>query len=286
MNLELLQNLRLEDKHQDYSARDTILYALGVGFGSNPLDGKELAFAFEEGLKAVPSMCNTIAHPGFWIDRPELEIDWVKVLHAQQAFEIHAPLPPEGKMRGEYSVLSVEDKGAAKGAIMRMQKRLYDRVSDKLFATVTQTLFLRGDGGQGGFGEPGVSLPPLPDDKPQLVIDLPTMPQIALIYRLSGDLNPIHASPAVAQKAGFDRPILHGLCTMGLTVRAIVGSVCDGNPERLRTVEVRFSKPVFPGETIRVEMYIEGESVRFRARALERDVIVVDRGLALLASNV
>lgn len=286
MNLDILQRFKLDDKVHEYGARDTILYALGLGYGSDPTDEAQLAFVYEKGLKAVPSMCNTIAHPGFWIDRPELGIDWVKVLHAEQAFEIHAAIPAEGRMRGEYSILSVEDKGADKGAIMRMQKRLFDRDTGDLYATVTQTLFLRGDGGQGGFGNPGSGLSPLPEAEPDLVIDIPTMPQIALIYRLSGDLNPIHASPSVARKAGFDRPILHGLCTMGLAARALITGLCDGRPERLGSMEVRFSRPVFPGETIRVEVYREDENVRFRCRSVERDVVVVDRGRASLVKAV
>lgn len=283
MNLDLLQRFKLDDKNHDYKASETILYALGLGYGSDPTDEEQLAFVYEKGLKAVPAMCNTIAHPGFWIDRPELEIDWVKVLHAEQAFEIHSPIPVEGHMRGDYSILSIEDKGAEKGAIMKMQKRLYDRDNDQLCATVTQTLFLRGDGGQGGFGDPGPGLTPLPEGEPDMVMDIPTMPQIALIYRLSGDLNPIHASPSTARKAGFDRPILHGLCTMGLAARAVISKLCDGDPARLRSMEVRFSKPVFPGETIRVEFYTKGDTVRFRCRSVERDLVVLDRASAHIA---
>lgn len=286
MNLDILQRFKLDDKNHDYKASDTILYALGLGYGSDPTNEDDLTFVYEKGLKAVPSMCNTIAHPGFWIDRPELGIDWVKVLHAEQAFEIHSAIPAEGGMRGAYSILSIEDKGADKGAIMKMQKRLYGIDDDRLFATVTQTLFLRGDGGQGGFGNPGPGLQPLPEADPDMIMDIPTMPQIALIYRLSGDLNPIHASPAVARKAGFDRPILHGLCTMGLAARALVSRLCDSEPERLRAMEVRFSKPVFPGETIRVEIYLKDDTVRFRCRSLERDLIVLDRASATIERAV
>ncbi|MFC4594722.1 MaoC family dehydratase [Sphingobium tyrosinilyticum] len=284
MNLELLQRFKLDDKNHDYRASETILYALGLGYGSDSTDEEQLAFVYEKGLKAVPSMCNTIAHPGFWIDRPELDIDWVKVLHAEQAFEIHSTIPVEGRMRGDYSILSVEDKGADKGAIMKMQKKLYDHYSNDLCATVTQTLFLRGDGGQGGFGDPGAAPAALPDAEPDAVIDIATIPQIALIYRLSGDLNPIHASPSVARKAGFDRPILHGLCTMGLATRAVISQLCGGDPSRLRFMEVRFSKPVFPGETIRVEFYTGGDAVRFRCRSVERDLVVLDRGTARVSA--
>nr|WP_255326051.1 MaoC/PaaZ C-terminal domain-containing protein [Sphingobium sp. 15-1] len=278
--MDILQQFKLDDKSHDYDAKDTILYALGLGYGSDPVNEDQLAFVYEKGLKAVPSMCNTIAHPGFWIDRPELGIDWVKVLHAEQAFEIHSPIPAEGQMRGEYAVVSVEDKGAEKGAIMKMQKRLFDRDTGTLYATVKQTLFLRGDGGQGGFGDAGPPLAPLPEGEPASVTDIATMPQIALVYRLSGDLNPIHASPSVARKAGFDRPILHGLCTMGLAARAVISAMCGGDPARLRAMNVRFSKPVYPGETIRVEFFPDGDVVRFRCRSVERDLIVIDRAVA------
>jgi acyl dehydratase len=280
VNLDLLNGYRLEDKIHDYAARDSILYALGLGYGSDPTDPGQLNFVYEDGLKAVPSMCNTICHPGFWIDRPELGIDWVKVLHAEQSFEIHSAIPTEGRMRGEYSVVSVEDKGPEKGAIMRMQKLLRDDESGLLCAAVTQTLFLRGDGGQGGFGQPPEAGAPLPDGVPDVNLDIPTLPQMALIYRLSGDLNPLHANPAVAKKAGFDRPILHGLCTMGIATRAVVEAVCENQPERLRTMSVRFSRPVFPGETIRTEIFRDGASVAFRCRSVERDLIVIDRGRA------
>lgn len=284
MNLDLLQRFKLDAKTHNYTAAETILYALGLGYGADPTDEEQLAFVYEKDLKAVPSMCNTIAHPGFWIDRPELGIDWVKVLHAEQAFDINSAIPAEGRMRGEYSILSIEDKGADKGAIMKMQKRLYDRDTETLCATVTQTLFLRGDGGKGGFGDPGPGLSPIPEAAPDLVMDIPTMPQIALIYRLSGDLNPIHACPAVARKAGFDRPILHGLCTMGLAARAVIRQICGGDPARLRGMEVRFSKPVFPGETIRVEFFTSGDTVRFRCRSVERDLVVLDRASARIAA--
>lgn len=280
MNLELLEGYRLDDKLHDYTARDSILYALGLGFGSDPTDAGQLHFVYEDGLKAVPSMCNTICHPGFWIDRPELGIDWVKVLHAEQSFEIHSAIPSEGKMRGEYSVVSVEDKGPEKGAIMRMQKLLKDQVSGALCATVTQTLFLRGDGGQGGFGKAPTASAALPDGAPDITLDIATLPQMALIYRLSGDLNPLHASPAVARKAGFDRPILHGLCTMGIAARALLEGVCNQQPERLHSMSVRFSKPVFPGETIRTEIFRDGGAVAFRCRSVERDLVVLDRGNA------
>jgi acyl dehydratase len=285
MNLENIRKYQIPSINHAYDSKDAILYALGLGFGSNPLDEDQVSFVYEDGLQIVPSMANTIAHPGFWIRQPELGIDWVKVLHAEQAFDIHIPLPTKAQMRGIYEIVSVEDKGAEKGAIMTMAKRLVDVDSAAHYATVTQTIFLRGDGGQGGFGTPPISATPIPERLPDASIDIQTLPQLALIYRLSGDMNPIHASPSLAQKAGFDRPILHGLCTMGLATRAIIQGVCDYRPERLRSMFVRFSKPVFPGETIRTEVFNESNgSVRFRCISLEREIVVIDRGHAQISN--
>ncbi len=285
MNIDVLQRYEIPSVDHDYGSKDAMLYALGLGYGSDPLDEAEVNFVYEDGLKVVPSMVNTIAHPGFWIGEPELGIDWVKVLHAEQAFEIKTPLPKTAKTRGVYEIVSVEDKGAEKGAILTMRKSLVDRDDGKLYATVTQTVFMRGDGGQGSFGTPPSNASSVPDSDPDVVIDIPTMPQIALIYRLSGDLNPIHASPTVARKAGFDRPILHGLCTMGLATRALLMGVCDQQPENLTSMFVRFSTPVFPGETLRTEIFSqEAGVVRFRCRSVERGIVVLDRGTASLAT--
>jgi len=283
MNLDVLQQFEIPPRDHDYTVTDTMLYALGLGFGADPLDETQVSFVYEDGLKVVPSMCNTIAHPGFWINRPELGIDWVKVLHGEQAFEIDHPLPAQGQVRGTYRIVAIEDKGAGKGAVMTLEKTLTDRVSGLRYCTVTQTIFMRGDGGQGGFGTPQAAPGAIPDRAPDHVHDIATMPQIALIYRLSGDFNPIHASPAIARKAGFDRPILHGLCTMGLATRAIVERLCEGMPERLKLLYVRFSQPVFPGETIRTEFYRQDDCVRLRCRSVERDLIVLDRGRAVVA---
>ncbi len=183
-------------------------------------------------------------------------------------------------MRGEYEILSVEDKGVEKGAVMHMVKRLYDDATGAPLATVTSTYMLRGDGGQGGFGAPPPPPPPLPERTPDHVVDVPTLPQSALIYRLSGDFNPIHADPAAAARAGFPRPILHGLCTFGVATRGLMHAVASDDPVRIQAIAARFSKPVFPGETIRVEIFGEAGEVNFRARAVERDLIVLDRGVA------
>jgi acyl dehydratase len=284
MDIGKIRNLKLEPIEQGYDKRDTILYALGLGYGADPLDESELPFVFEGRLKLVPSITCVLCHPGFWLQHPEYDVNWVKILHAEQAFRIHRPIPPTGRMRGTYSVSGVEDKGAEKGALLHQQKQLYDAATGELLATVRSTLFLRGDGGQGEFGEREAAAGALPDGKPDRVVEFPTDIRSALIYRLSGDWNPLHADPAVARKAGFERPISHGLGTTGVAARAVLREYCGNDADRLRSMFVRFSAPVYPGETIRIEFYGGGERVRFRAVAAERGVTVLDRCEAEIAT--
>ncbi|MGE4431528.1 MAG: MaoC/PaaZ C-terminal domain-containing protein [Sphingobium sp.] len=281
MNLAELQAFRLMPIVHRYEAKDSMLYALGLGYGADPVDPRQVQFVYENGLKAVPSICVVLAHPGFWISEPRLDIDWVKVLHGEQAFTLHRPLPAEGAVRGEYEVLAVEDKGP-KGAVMHVAKRLYDDATNDLIADVTSVYMLRGDGGCGTFGTVPQPPPPLPDRDPDMILDIPTLPQAALIYRLSGDRNPIHADPEAARKAGFSQPILHGLCSMGIATRAIIDGIAEGDPERLKALSLRFSSPVYPGETLRISIFREEGSYRFSARAVERDIVVLDRGTAQL----
>lgn len=282
LNLERIQGLQFEDLRQNYVTRDTILYALGLGYGADPVDPAELRFVYEDGLHAVPSMVSVLCQPGFWARDPAFGVDWVKILHAEQAFEIVAPLPPAGTVIGRVKVVGVEDKGAEKGAILHQQKELSSE-DGALLARVRTTLFLRGNGGQGSFGEQMPPAPALPERAPDRVTEIPTSRRAALIYRLSGDWNPLHAAPEVARKAGFDQPILHGLCTFGIACRALLSEVCAGDPARLKSMFVRFSRPVFPGDTIRVELFEEAGGFRFRAIAAERGVVVLDRGSATLA---
>jgi acyl dehydratase len=283
MNLDAVKAFRLKPIEHHFTAKDSILYALGLGYGEQPDDPYQLQFVYEKGLKAVPSACVVLAHPGFWVSEPSLGIDWIKILHGEQSFEILQPLPAEGKVRGEYEVTAVEDRGGDKGAVMYITKNLFDAKSNELLAKVGSVYMLRGDGGKGGYGQAPPQPLPLPDGAPDKVCEIKTLPQSALIYRLSGDMNPIHADPAAAIKAGFSRPILHGLCSMGVATRALIAAVADHDPDRLRAVSLRFSKPVFPGETLRVEIFKTEAGIRFRAVAVEREVVVLDRGSARVA---
>ena len=239
-----------------------------------------LQFVYEKGLRAVPSACMVLARPGFWIDSPSLEIDWIKLVHGEQSFELMQPLSAEGGVRGEYEIVAVEDKGKDKGALLHLVKRLFDLATEAPIASIRSVYLLRGDGGQGGFGVASQPLSPLPDVSPDVCVEIRTLPQSALIYRLSGDNNPIHADPAAAARAGFSRPILHGLCSMGIATRGIIETLAQGDPGKVRGVAVRFSNPVIPGETLRVEIFCKASETRFRVRSVERGILLLDRGSA------
>jgi acyl dehydratase len=225
-------------------------------------------------------MVCVLAHPGFWIKEPQLEANWVKLVHAEQSFDLSAPLPPEGEVLGKFRITGVVDKGAQTGALMYFEKSLYT-AAGAFLGNVNSTYFLRGDGGCGSCAE----LPPVPTDAPMGFVDVPTSPIAALIYRLSGDYNPLHADPAVARKAGFDKPILHGLCTFGIACHSLVRALCANESSRLRRLGARFTKPVFPGETIRTEYWTSADgSLRFRSLSLNRNEVVLDRGTATVVS--
>jgi acyl dehydratase len=283
LHLDALISRPFPPLKQRYDAKDTILYALGVGAGTDLLAAGELPFVYEKVLRIIPSQASVLAYPGAWLSEPTLAIDWVKVLHGEQGMVFERPLKPAAVVRGEYEVLGVDDKGPGKGAVIFFEKRILDAEDDGLICRVRSTYFLRGDGGCGSWGEipPGPSA--LPERPPDVVIELPTMAHQALIYRLSGDYNPVHIDPEVAVKAGFDKPILHGLCTFGVACFGMVQQLCGGDPDRLKEIFVRFSRPVFPGETIRLELFKEDDSWRFRALAKERDQVVLDRCLARFA---
>lgn len=283
MDLNALINRQFPVIRQDYGARDTILYALGVGAGADPLDQHQLPFVYERGLRIIPSQSSVIAYPGAWLTEPDLGIDYVKVLHGEQGVTFERPLKPIARVRGEYEIIGIDDKGPEKGAVMFFEKRIIDDEDDGLVCRVRSTYFLRGDGGCGSWGRALPAPPTLPDRAPDRLIEVPTLPRQALIYRLSGDYNPIHADPGVAARAGFDQPILHGLCSYGIVCLSLVTELCDGDPAKLTGLFARFSKPVFPGETIRIELFQESDHWRFRARTVERNDVVLDRGTARLS---
>jgi acyl dehydratase len=274
-----LLNYPIPEVAQELTAKDCILYALGVGLGADPMDEQQLRFLYEDGLEALPTMAVVLAYPGFWMKRPDTGVDWVKVVHGEQGLVIHRPLPTAGKLVGRSRVTEIIDKGQGKGALV-MSERLVSSADGTLIATLTSTTFCRGDGGFGGPNRPSPPPHPIPERAPDQTLDLPSLLQAALIYRLSGDLNPLHISPNVAKAAGFPRPILHGLSTFGHVGHALLQLACGYDAGRLRSMQVRFSAPVFPGETIRTEIWRDGGVVSFRARAVERDQVVINNGRA------
>jgi acyl dehydratase len=170
--------------------------------------------------------------------------------------------------------------GEGKGALILQERTVHDKSTGDLLATLTSTTFARGDGGIGGGGGPGKPVHQLPDRDPDMSVDMTTHDNQALIYRLSGDYNPLHADPKVARGGGFDKPILHGLCTLGIASHAILQSQCSYDPAKFKTLDLRFSSPVYPGETIRTEMWRDDNIVSFRSRVVERDIVVLNNGRA------
>jgi acyl dehydratase len=229
-------------------------------------------------------MAVVLAYPGNWLESRQSTADYSKVLHGEQYLTLHRPLPPSGVVLGKTRVTNLLDKGKEKGAVLYVERRIVDKASGTPIATMSSAAVLRGDGGFGGKPGPQPEPHKLPDGAPARHVDIKTAPNAALIYRLSGDKNPLHADPKAAAAGGFKTPILHGLCTYGVAGRAIIKACCGGDPARLTGLQVRFSAPVFPGETIRTEMWPDASQVSFRARVVERDVVVLNNGLAKLAS--
>lgn len=272
LNPDALLNLPPIETRQTIAPFQVMLYALGVG-------AHELPFVYEEGLQVLPTMAVTMAYPGFiWRD-PALGVAWQKILHADTGLILHAPLPVEGELVGLTRFEAVYDKGADKGAMV-VQRRDIALADGTPIATVRNTTYLRGDGGCGGSAGSQPAPHAIPDRAPDLVVSLGTRADQALLYRLaSGDMNPLHADPAVAKAAGFDRPILHGLASYGIAGRALLGALVDNDPARIRRLDARFSAPVFPGETIETSIWRETEGkAAFRARVIERDRVVLNNG--------
>jgi acyl dehydratase len=266
----------IESRH-DLTKRDTIIYALGVG-------ASELAFTYEERLEALPTMAMVMAYPGFiWRDL-RYGVDWKRILHGESTLEIHKDLPVEGSFVGVTTLGPIFDKGADKGAICYQTRKIYDARGAHL-ATVGAAIFLRGDGGFGGSSTGQPKPHALPERAPDIQHSLGTSPTQALMYRMSGDLNPIHADPEIAKAAGFERPILHGLCTYAVAARSVLSALCSNRAASLKRFDVRFSSPVFPGETIRTDIWRDGEGrASFRSTVPERNVVVLDNGRAEYAS--
>ena len=297
IDYDKLKNWRSPPVRHSYTAKDVMLYALGVGVGQDPLDRDELRYVYERDLRVLPSMAAVLASPGFWVrDNPELGIDFVRLVHGEQTIALHQPLPVAATVIGETRVTRVVDKGEGKGALVYSEKRLTDEATGALLATTGSVTFCRGDGGFSGGRSADAPAPPLqttPDTVPDVALEFVLRPEAAFIYRLSGDINPLHVDPDVAAKAGFSKPVMHGLGTYGVACRGLVKAFCDFDPARFKTVSARFSAPAYPGDTIVLECWRGGEggkggaggSIAFRARVPARDVTVLSHGHAHCVSK-
>jgi acyl dehydratase len=276
--------LNIPEVEHTYGPKDCMLYALGLGLGQNPTNADELTFVYEKNLKVLPTFALVQGYSPYWLRNPESGVTWTKVVHGEQGLTLRKPVATQGTVIGKTRIVEVIDKGEGKGALVFSERRVTDKASGELLTTLTQTTFCRADGGFGGPRREAPAPHPIPERPPDLTCDLPTRPEMALIYRLSGDINPLHADPDFAKAAGFPKPILHGLASFGVAGHALLKTACGYDPARLTAIAGRFSAPVFPGETIRTEIWRDGAVLSFRSRIVERDVIAINNGRALIAS--
>jgi len=259
-----------------YTERDVMLYALGVGCGTD-----ELQFTYERDLRVLPTFAVIPSFPAMMNLGGAMDVNPAMVLHGEQRIELHADIPTSGTITTTPTIKAIYDK--VKGAVVVVETESVDQKGKLLFRN-TSSIFVRGEGGFGGDRGPSGARNVPPDRKPDKSISTKTLPQQALIYRLSGDMNPLHADPDFAKMGGFDRPILHGLCTYGIAGRAVLAAWCDNDPKRLKSFEVRFSGVVFPGETITTDMWqVERGKVALTAKT-ERGEAVLSGAAAEIAA--
>jgi acyl dehydratase len=260
---------------RSWDSKDALLYALGVGCGVS-----DLAFVTEnsDGVdqQALPTMGVVLGTPGSSPFEKVGEIDWTMLLHGEQSIELHAPIPVSGTVESVAEIVGIYDKGS--GAVIVMETESKDAESGEPMWTTSSATFIRGAGGFGGDRGPSGKKNVPPDRKPDREVAYPTREDQALIYRLSGDRNPLHSDPKFAAAAGFDRPILHGLCTYGVTGRALLSALCDNDPARFKKMEARFSASVYPGDDLTVRIWETGDSQAVFQTVRPGDQVVIDNG--------
>ncbi len=279
INYTALKHRTFEDVRHCYGARDSMLYALGIGMGAEPTDPDQLSYVYEKELRTMPTMAVVLGAPGFWMRAPDTGLDWQNILHVAQSLTLHRALAPRGEVVGKTVVESIVDR-RSKGALLTTRHDLFDAATLAPIATARASMLCRSDGNFGGGDAAETTVQPLPKGPPDLTCDLPSFAQSALIYRLSGDDNPLHADIGVAQGAGFERPILHGLCTFGMVGHAALRTLCGYDPARLKTLSLTFSAPFYPGETLTTAFWkVAPGSAAFQSQSAERGVLVVRHGL-------
>lgn len=280
LNREAMLVYQPTDEVASYDADDTIFYALSIGLGADPTDTRALPFVQESNLTAFPTMAFVIGWSSV-LSNPDFGIERGQQVVAGLGLEMHRSLPPLGRLKARNRIPFVSDAG--KGALIRVQRMLSTEAGVAV-ATVDTDVFLRGAGGFSDRKETTERTPTPPDTPPDMTCDLPTRPDMALIYRLNGDRNPLHANPEFARRVGFDRPILHGQATFAIAVHGLVKSMIDYDVNRLRSVRARLVKPFYPGQTLRATFWSAGEQVLFRCSAVESDAVVIDNGVAVIGA--
>jgi len=276
---------QFEPKSITYTEKDLSLYALAVGAAVDPLDASELQFVYElsrDGFKALPTYAVTFPFSFLWqiIGVPGLKFNPALLLHGEQYLELKRPLPTNATVTNTAFISNIYDKGS--GALVLLDVQTADEQGETIAANQV-SLFIRGLGGFGGERGPSSAAPLIPERAPDAVHRQKTNENQALLYRLaSGDFNPLHADPAFAAAGGFERPILHGLCTFGFAGRAVLRHFAGNDPARLKSIRSRFTRHVFPGETIVTEMWAGDDKVFFQCKAAERGEIVLSNGLVEL----
>jgi acyl dehydratase len=283
MNYESLMGYPIPVVRGRYEQKEAILYALSVGAGEWLGQGAASFLTESAGPLVLPSLCLVLGHPGFWISDPATTADWRRNLHAEERFTIHAPLPAAAEIVGTTRIVDIVDKGTAKGALLYTEKTITNAQTGQLLAVVQRTQMLRGDGGYDGPSGPVRPAPSEPVGEPDIVRIVKTAKHQAFLYRLNGDPNPLHTDPEVAKSAGFEQPILHGLCTFGIAATAALFELAGGVPERIRSFGARFTSPVYPGETLQVELWHSGH---VRVRVVERDIIALNHGHVTIGEAV
>ena len=281
MEYEKLMAVKLLDIERQYGDVEAMLYAQSVGFGRDAIDRKELAYVYEQGnpLKTVPTLASAIVPDMF---PPDLGWDYNQVLHVEQRLQLYRPMPPAADLRLNKRVVDVFDRGATRGSMFLFEVEGRLAKDDTVIFVAGATVMARGDS---GFGAPSGSGPKPhrpPRREPDLSCDTPTRADQALLFRLNGDRNPLHADPDAASAAGFSIPILHGLCTYGNACRAILQTICNYDHTLIEGFDARFSLPVLPGDTITTDMWQDGNIVSFQCSVKERDCIVLRNGKCTL----
>ena len=280
INYDEIMSLKSENIEISYTDKDSILYGLGVGLGNDPMDIDELKYVYENGQIALPSMATNFQYHSSLLMSAKL--NFVMVVHGEQKLSIINPIPVSGDFLADMKVLNCFDKGASKGAIIDVETTVKLKSDGAEICKLISTTFARGDGGFDGPESPPQEIFE-PEGSPDIVDEITTKPDQALIFRLSGDYNPLHSDPNFAKAAGFPKPILHGLCTYGVACRSIVKTACDNDVKKLKSFNCRFSSPVFPGETIVTEMWKNGNDINFQSKVKERDKIILKNGVSEIA---